>query len=204
MAEKRVFSLRWQDMHRAVAGALARNGRDRYLRNSFCLYLEEQTLAHREDVRPTDLRRLYELFNAVASSRTARVAPRNGFEVAESCLHLLRELTRDARDGIPALQKWGRRGPAYVREVYASNDQRHHLGVHFSRHRGGEMLGAGFTFLHSENRVTWEVWRVRKRDGLSDYRWRALNSVCGKTGALDRGKMLQSFIKSARDLGAKL
>jgi hypothetical protein len=204
MKQKGVFSIRWQDVHRAAAGARARNGRDRYLRDSFCLYLEELAMAHREDVRVADLQRLHVLFNAIASSKGSRVAPRNSFDVAESCLHLLRELIRDARDEIPALQEWGRRGPAYVREVYTSGDVRHHLGVHFRRDRGPEWLGAGFTFWQDKHQAKWEVWRTRKRDGLSDNRFRSLTSVCGKTGALDRGKMLRSFITLARELGAKV
>ena len=204
MTRKGVFSIRWQDVHRAVAHAPAKNGRDRYLRDSFCLYLEELTMAHREDIRAADLQRLHELFNTIASDRTARVAPRNGFGVAESCLHLLRELARDARDEIPALQRWGRRGPAYVREVMAADDLRHHLGFHFRRNGGAEWLGAGFTFSQNKTHPQWEVWRGRKRDGLSDYRWRPLKTVCGKAGGLDRGKMLRSFTKVARELGAKI
>lgn len=82
MASQGAFSIRWQDVHRAVSNARAR-GRDRYLRDSFCLYLEEMGMAHREDVHLHDLDGLRELLNAIAGDRRWRsVSPRNAFDMS--------------------------------------------------------------------------------------------------------------------------
>ena len=204
MRRQGVFAIRWQDVHRAVASARM-TGRDRYLRDSFCLYLEELGMAHREDVRPADLQRLYELFETIASSnrKWKGVTPRNAFDVGESCLHLLREVARDVRDEVPKFQNWARRGPMYSKNRDTKGNYWHHLGFHFRKQRNDEMVGAGFSFLQDHPYAKWEVWRQQPK-GLVDQRMSDFKKVCGKAGALDRSKMLHSFLQQARNLGLKV
>jgi hypothetical protein len=202
MASQGAFSIRWQDVHRAVSNAQAR-GRDRYLRDSFCLYLEELGMAHREDVHLRDLNGLRELLNAIAGDRRWRsVSPRNAFDVADSCLHLLREVARDAREEVPSLTNWARTGPSYSKNEI-DGEYYHHLGFWFHRKRGKEMVGAGLTFQQNSAWARWEVWRIQKNQGVNSNRYELIARVC-RRGALDRGKMLRSFIKGARTLGMRI
>jgi hypothetical protein len=185
--KQRAFAIRWQDVHRAVAGATTTR-RERYLPDAFCLYLEELGMAHREDVRPDDLKRLHELFSTIAPHKQGRMSPRNAFEVAESCLHLLREVARAARDEIPVLQNWSRRGPLYSKMPDSGRRYWHHLGFHFNKSRAREMAGAGFSFRQGSRQIKWEVWRTRKNDGLEKQQMRPVTDVCGKKKALDRAR----------------
>jgi hypothetical protein len=200
MVRKGVFSIRWQDIHRAVAAAKGK-GRDSYLRDSFCLYLEELGMAHREDIKTADLDRLNELFQAIAGNAKRRsVAPRNAFDVAESCLHLLREVVGNAREELPGLEAWSRRGPFYSKDLW-DDLYYHHLGFYFHRKRHAEMLGAGFTFVEGEDRTRWEVWRIQKNQAFEKVKSERVERIVGRTGALDRGKMLRSFVTAARAWG---
>jgi hypothetical protein len=65
LMSKGVFAIRWQDVHRAVV-ASGGTGRHSYLRDSFCLYLEELGMAHRETVTVDDLKGLHELLDTVS------------------------------------------------------------------------------------------------------------------------------------------
>ena len=205
LAKKKAFALRWQDVHRTVAAASAK-GQDRYLRDSFCLYLEELGMAHREVVRPEDLHRLYDLLDTIAASdrKWRSVNPRNAFDVAESCLHLLREVARDAREELPALREWSRRGPFYSKNRDDYGDYWHHLGFFFRRNRFGDSLGGGLSFQQGGGYAKWEVWRIRKKSEFEDRIMEPFKSVCAKSGTLDRGKMLRAFVKSARLLEARM
>lgn len=196
------FSIRWQDVHRAVAKAPAA-GKDRYLRDSFCLFLEELGMAHREDISLQDLDLLYELLDTIAINRRwRRVSPRNAFDVGDATLHLLREVAREARDDVPALESWSRSGP-----FYSKNEERgwhyHHLGFFFQRKRGKEKIGAGFSFRQNGGWARWEVWRTQSNQGFARTRLSYIRRVCGKTGALDRNKMLKSFVNGAKALGLR-
>jgi len=202
VASQGAFAVRWQDVHRAVSCARTR-GRDRYLRDSFCLYLEELGMAHREDVRVRDLERLNELFNAIAGDRRwVSVSPRNAFDVADSCLHLLREVARDAREEVPSLTNWARTGPFYSKNNIDGRHY-HHLGFWFHRQGGREKIGAGFTFRQDMAWSRWEVWRFQKNQQVDDSRYEPIARVC-RRGALDRGKMLRAFVKGARTLGMRM
>jgi hypothetical protein len=198
------FSIRWQDVHRAVAGEAAK-GRERYLRDSFCLYLEELGMAHRENVRPDDMGKLYALLRAITSTnRSQTINPGAAFDAAESCLHLLREVARDAKEQMPNLQNWSRRGPHYAKWFDREHDRYwHHLGFFFHKSRGREQVGAGFSFLQEGHHPKWEVWRHRKKHGIAHSQMSSFRSVCGKGGSLDRGRMLDAFVRTARRLGIK-
>lgn len=201
MTKKGVFALRWQDIHRAVAGVKAKS-HEGYLRDSFCLYLEELRMAHREDVRVKDLARLHLVLDAIAASRFVR--PKNAFDVAQSCLHLLREVARDAPEELPKLQNWARRGPFYFREEL-DGESYHVVGFTYRRPVGPkpEYVGAGIFFRSGDDYRGWEVWRSAKGQDSADFDVLPIKSICDVSGALDRGKMLQSFVTVVRKLGFK-
>jgi hypothetical protein len=79
----------------------------------------------------------------------------------------------------------------------------HHLGFHLTGH-GQHSLGAGISFRQGGPQNKWEVWRIKNAREIHEMRLFPLTVICGKGGALDRGRMLRSFIGSARALGVSV
>jgi hypothetical protein len=103
---------------------------------------------------------------------------------------------------MPNLQNWSRRGPYYTKSLEDNGRCWHHLGFYFHKSRRREMLGAGFSFLQEGGHPKWEVWRNRKSAGIARTQRSSFTSVCDK-GSLDRGKMLDSFVRWARVFGVR-
>jgi hypothetical protein len=112
-------------------------------------------------------------------------------------------VARDAREEVPALANWARQGPFYSK-FSVDDDRFHHLGFFFHRKRGKEKVGAGFTFQQNAAWARWEVWRIQKNQNIDKSRYEPIDRVCGKDGALDKGRMLRSFVGNARALGMRL
>ena len=103
--------------------------------------------------------------------------------------------------GDSSTQNWSRRGPLYAKTRDEDGDYWHNLGFYFRNKRNTDQLGAGFCFMQDESYARWEVWRFSKK--AVNNRMAPFKSICGKTGALDRGKMLRSFVNGARALGVR-
>ena len=110
IASAGAFSIRWQEVHRTLAQAPAL-GKDRYLCDSFCAYLEELGMAHRDDVTLADLNQLHRLFRHIGAARKSKIDP-NGCvtRMQRATLFPLRRpcVTKFARMTVPRVSQRGR------------------------------------------------------------------------------------------------
>ena len=189
-----VFALRWQDVHRAVAAASARRT-DGYLCQSLNTYLEELGMAHREDIRAADLKRVRKLFEKVTGRRNGGLGAEDAFRVAADCLAELDDLMSSALDAEPKLRGLSRWGPNYYK-WFNDGVPHHSLAFHFHDSHWRRSCGAALVFFENGDAPIWQVSTKTPRSLERDSN-RTIDSVC-RDGKLDQEKMLRSFLNGAR------
>lgn len=114
--EPKFYSLRWQQVHRALASDVGLRGTDAFLCREFCDYLEELGMAHREDIGQADFKDLHRFFRTVTAERQySGMDARNALDVCGSCLELLQDVARESIVRQPELARWVRSGPTYFK-----------------------------------------------------------------------------------------
>jgi hypothetical protein len=197
-----IFAMRWQDVHRALDGVSAR-GTDRYLCLSFNTYLEELRMAHREDIRADDLKRVSKLFERTTATHNTGLGAEDAFRLAADCLAELDELMTAALDAEPKLRKFSKWGPNYYKWFGPNGDRdpEHLLFFHF--HTGQKKwhtsCGAGFVFQANGKAPQWQLEGKVRGKPEKTFRKR-IESVC-RDGLLDKEKMLRSFVRAATKIG---
>ena len=107
-----VFTVRWQDIHRRLLRERAPTSRDRFIACSLIEYMEELGMAYREDLRVKDLELCRRVLKSVAAQKGG-ISPRNGFEIADACLNLLRDVRLRYCELHPKLSDHHVWGPGY-------------------------------------------------------------------------------------------
>lgn len=201
LQEEGIFSLRWQDIHRALKGSRAR-GADRFIIDSFTDYLEALDMAHREDITLEDLRKLARLLAQIDSPKSSEMRVGNAFDIGTACLGLTDDVLQIVLDVHGRrLRRWKRWGPSYFKWFEDGTATGHYIGFRF--HDGGwkNWFAAMFHFPGGPDREpTWHVSGKLLRGKPFDKPHR-LGSLTGRGGAIDPQKLASRFISDAKKFG---
>ncbi len=116
-----VNHLRWQDVSRALSTVSNRNAKGKFLCDAFLNYLEYSNMSYREDITFTHMEEVRGLLARVGSPKFLAFVPGSSFELANSCLALLRDARRIAQESMPKLTECGNWGPGYYHEQNDDN-----------------------------------------------------------------------------------
>ena len=194
--EHSCYSMRWQEVHRALATAIDVRGSDAFLCRAFRDYLEELGMAHREDIGRNDFQELQRFFRTVtADRRYAGMDARDALDVGGSCLDLLQDVARAAVEREPRPAKWVRWGPAYFNWKNDDASRDHHLAFRFMKKGWKHWIGAGFVV--PEAPVVKAYWIVWGKTSVSrEFEQRSpLRDVCSR-GSLDQSKLVKHMFSS--------
>lgn len=112
--------IRWQDVARSLATVSTRSGKDRFLCNAFVEFLEYSNMTYREDISIHKLEEVRALLARIGKPKYLHFVPGAAFEIADSCIAMLRDVRRIAHERMPRLTKCSNWGPGYY---HLQNDE---------------------------------------------------------------------------------
>jgi hypothetical protein len=196
------YTLRWQDIHRALRSDHQGRSIDSFIAQEFVKYLEDNNMAYREQLSLNDLNRIGKLFQKI-SLPTRELNPRGAFNAADRCLKMLADLQREFMDSRPALKKAHRWTPAYFNTWDENRPSYHALGWAFYwKHYENRRFGCRIYFPQdTDKHISWAVqYFNRKTDPEPVESERRISSYFTK-GYLDAQKLLKSIDDFARKWG---
>jgi len=130
---KGIQHFRWQDLHDALSNANGIKGKDRFLVEQFCHYLEDLEMASESKVSEEDVVDIGRLLNAVGNGfKLHGMIPRRGMEASLRWMNLTAEVAERLKEAHPGLAKARQWGPGYF--SFDDDGGKHQaLGVSFSR-----------------------------------------------------------------------
>lgn len=156
--------LRWQDFARALSTAPSDNAKDRFFCDAFLEFLEYSGMTYREDISLKDLEGVRTLLTRIGTPAYLAFVPGPGFDLADSCLALLRETRRIAQETMPKLTGCANWGPGYCHYKQNNNDSPtidwHSFGFEMFRkgHYSKSSLWCALCFsAHKRNAIHWLV-----------------------------------------------
>ena len=185
---------RWQDLRRRLREGNPRNS-DRFIAQSLADYLEELGMAYREDLRLKDLERCRCVLNAVASPKGRRITPRNGFEVADACLNMLRDVRDRFIELHPNLAAYHTFGPGF--ETWFEDDHERFQQFYCACSKGKySKAHFGCRILFPENLkdpLLWCLWLGGTAVRNERYEEWPLKSMFSRDRKLDQKKLVDSL-----------
>jgi hypothetical protein len=197
LARHEIHSLRWQDIHRALADERAGSAVDRFITRAFNEFLEEADMAYPQQLTLSDLRRASDAVRSMRHGKSReRLAVRQAFHALHGCTGLLRELGDDLRENVAALTTFHRSGPSLVNEKWHGNEW-NWIVIDYHRGLGAKRrsFGWGIGFHTAKPRIQWNVWRFQ---GHSPDESRYPIAKFVSRGRLDPQKLLENLREHAQ------
>lgn len=197
-----IFVLRWQDVRKALLHHRLSNQIDRFIAHSMVKYMEELGMAYRENITLADLQRCRRVLNTVSSSKYKVIFPRNGFEVADACLHFLNDVRRRFLECNPRLDKLTRWGPGYFVMNDDAGRRFHAFGWDIFKIGNYPKDNFGCRLWLPENERSPLCWAIQRSGSAvtKKYEEFSLKTTLSK-GFLDQAKFVQSLTKYAKRWG---
>jgi hypothetical protein len=209
LAEIGAFAVRWQDVHRELEQGNPSSPVERFIVREFVSYLEDLGMAHREDITLQDLTRVKKVLSTAACARGGSTGgpdgspgrdliPRNGFEVADSCLNILQDLRRQFVEQRPTFASYRRWGPGYFVWFEDGGARWHAFGWElFKSDYPKASFGCRFWFPDRQSDTP--RWAVHlEGTAVSAKEWDYPIKQMMTRGTLDQAKLLASVTHAAR------
>jgi len=193
------FTVRWQDIHRQLLAEPAPAPHDRFIACSLTEYMEELGMAYREDLTLKDLDQCRRVLKAVAS-QNGEISPRNGFEIGDACLGLLRDVKLRFSEAHPAISGYHGWGPGYFNWSDEKGNRFHALGWDlWGRKWSEDRFGLRLWF--PENLRTplfWSVQRSGSKVMSEKYEEIPVKSTVSAGGTINQAALLSWVNKFAK------
>ena len=194
-----IFSLRWQDIHRALS-AIKAKGSDRFLIDGFIEYLEALGMAHREDITIDDLKRLDRLLVQIDSPKNSQMKIGRAFDIGSACLGIADDVLQTLLDSHgKRLSRWRRWGPSYEKWFEGGESTGHYIGFRFHDAKWKNWFGGSFYLPgNPEEEPTWYVsGNVRGREVDVDH---PLSQLTSPAGMIDPQKLAARLARTVKPL----
>jgi hypothetical protein len=193
-----VFTVRWQDIHRQLLAKPAPTSHDRFIACSLTEYMEELGMAYREDLTLKDLDQCRRVLNAVASQK-GEISPRDGFEVADACLGLLRDVKLRFSEAYPAISGYHSWGPGYF-NCSEEEERLHAFGWDLWARKWSEDRFAVRLWFPENLRkpLLWSVHRSGSKVVSEKYEQIPVKSTVSAEGTIDQAALLRWVNKFAK------
>jgi hypothetical protein len=160
-----INTLRWQDICRSLTNARITGVKQSFLRGAFIEYLESRKMAYREDISASRLEKLSTVLAKISSQKIASCVPKQSFEIADSCIAMLDDVIRLAREAEPRLDAWTTWGPGYFKNPDKETNVTKWNALGFEFFRKGKyakfkILCAIYFVLSDKNEADSVVWGV--------------------------------------------
>jgi hypothetical protein len=193
------LSVRWQQVHAALAGGDRGRGVDAFLCKSFYEYLEEIDMAYRGDVSLTDLRRIAKLLAVTrAAGQMSEMRARPAFRAALDVLSLLDDVIVESKELLPELSSWSRWGPTYFKWRGGDVDY-HHFAFRLKKHGWRGYGGAGFVLPDKPSGRIYLATHISIRGSRdADEKLYYSREWSSRTGAINPNSLARVFVKDVR------
>jgi hypothetical protein len=197
IADLGVFTLRWQDLHRRLVGKRGPTGSDRFIAQSLAAYMEELGMAYREDLTLKDLELCRRVLNTIATP-DKEIVPRNGFEIADACLSLLKDVRlRFVDEFHPELSTYHVWGPGYFNWIDDDGNRWDAFGWDLYKGKWSEARFGCRFWLPERSALLCSV-QFRGTRVSEKYEERPLKSILSKSGTVNQEALLSWLDRCAK------